>query len=207
MEGSQHESAAGTLGALLYADKSRVRAPEEEWVSLVHAMASGDQRALHTLYERTHRLVFTLIMRICRNREAADELTVDVFHGVWRRASAYDPTGGSVVGWIMNQARSRALDRLRFEGRKKRVNPYTAESPAMSAVEDSAEQMTLDERGALLRKALLVLSPEERRAIESAFFLDLTYAEVATRHDQPVGTVKTRIRSGLNKLRQELEIG
>ena len=85
-------------------------------------MAAGDPLALHALYERTHRIVFTLIVRITHNRETAEELTVDVFHDAWRRAASYDPAGGSVVGWIMNQARSRAIDRLRFEQRKKRVN-------------------------------------------------------------------------------------
>ena len=68
--------------------------------------------------------MFTLIVRITNNRETAEELTLDVFHDVWRRASTYDSAGGSVVGWIMNQARSRAIDRLRFEQRKKRVNHH-----------------------------------------------------------------------------------
>ena len=86
----------------------------------MQSIAGGDQIALHALYEGSHRLVFTLIMRITANRETAEELTVDVFHDVWRRASGYDAANGTVLGWIMNQARSRAIDRLRFEGRKKR---------------------------------------------------------------------------------------
>jgi len=206
-DGTRHEGSGGTLGALLYADKSRKLIQEGEWLSLVQAVAYGDQRALHTLYERTHRIVFTLIMRICKSRETAEELTVDVFHDVWRRAPAYDPKAGSVVGWIMNQARSRAIDRLRFEQRKKRVNPHADEPLAVQGVGDSAERIVSDEQGARLRKALAVLAPEERQAIEAAFFSDLTYVEVAMRHNQPVGTVKTRIRSGLSKLRQELAHG
>src|SRR3546814_13011070 len=87
---------------------------------LVQSMAAGDQLALHALYERAHRPVFTLIMRITANRETAEELTIDVFHDVWRRASRYDPANGTVLGWVMNQARSRAIARLRFESRKKR---------------------------------------------------------------------------------------
>ena len=78
------------------------------------------------IYTQTHRIVFTLIMRIVSNRETAEELTVNVFYDVWRRASGYDPAGGSVIGWILNQARSRAIDRLRFEQRKKRVNENCA---------------------------------------------------------------------------------
>ena len=113
-----------TLGDILYADKSKVRVSEDEWLQLVRAIAGGDQRALHSLYEQTHRIVFTLIVRITMNRETAEEVTLDVFYDVWRKASTYDPANGSVVGWIMNQARSRAIDRLRFDQRKKRVNTY-----------------------------------------------------------------------------------
>jgi RNA polymerase sigma-70 factor (ECF subfamily) len=149
-------------------------------------------------------MVFTLIMRITDNRQTAEELTLDVFHDVWRRASSYEPDGGSVVGWIMNQARSRAIDRLRFEQRKKRVNPHP-DDPAPLAASDSYDRIDQSERDDLLRDALSVLTPNERQAIESAFFAELTYAEVAARLDQPVGTVKTRIRSGLEKLRQALD--
>src|SRR6185437_7839892 len=110
-----------TLGDVLYA-KSRTVVPEQDWAKLVQSIAEGDQLALHALYERAHRPVFTLIMRLTANREIAEELTVDVFHDVWRRAARYDAENGTVLGWIMNQARSRAIDRLRFESRKKRSN-------------------------------------------------------------------------------------
>jgi RNA polymerase sigma-70 factor, ECF subfamily len=105
----------GTLGQILYADKAKDLVDEQDWVRLVQLIAAGDQGALHALYERTHRIVFTLIMRITNNRETAEEVTLDVFHDVWRRASAYDAAGGSLVGWMMNQARSRAIDRVRFD--------------------------------------------------------------------------------------------
>src|SRR5579885_2018204 len=105
---------SATLGDVLYARPSKSPLLETDWVKLVHAIAGGDQRALFSLYERTHRLVFTLAVRITHSRETADELTVDVFHDVWRRAASYNPCGGPVLGWIMNQARSRAIDRLRF---------------------------------------------------------------------------------------------
>src|SRR5689334_21330789 len=108
-----------TLGDVLYA-KAKTPVPEQDWVVLVQSIAAGDQLALHALYERAHRLVFTLVIRITANRETAEELTVDVFHDIWRRSSGYDPANGTVLGWIMNQARSRAIDRLRFENRKKR---------------------------------------------------------------------------------------
>src|SRR5438876_8684791 len=132
----QHESEARTLGDLLYADQAEVLVSEKDWVRLVQSIAAGDQLALHSLYEQTHRIVFTLIVRITNNRETAEELTLDVFYDVWRRASAYDPADGSVVGWIMNQARSRAIDRLRFEQRKKRVNSYADDPVTASASHD-----------------------------------------------------------------------
>jgi len=200
----QLDSATRTLGDLLFADQAKTPVSEKDWVGLVQTIAAGDQCALHALYERTHRIVFTLIVRITNNRETAEELTLDVFHDVWRRASTYDAAGGSVVGWIMNQARSRAIDRLRFEQRKKRVN-HRADSPLLTTPgSDPHEAFDLREQGRLLRRALTVLTPEERQAIETAFFSELTYVEVAARLNQPLGTVKTRVRSGLGKLRQAL---
>ena len=200
----QLDSATRTLGDLLFADQAKTPVSEKDWVGLVQTIAAGDQRALHALYERTQRIVFTLIVRITNNRETAEELTLDVFHDVWRRASTYDAAGGSVVGWIMNQARSRAIDRLRFEQRKKRVN-HRADSPLLTTVaSDPHEAFDLREQGRLLRSALTVLTPEERQTIETAFFSELTYVEVAARLNQPLGTVKTRVRSGLGKLRQAL---
>jgi len=189
---------------LLYADKAKVRASEKDWVGLVQAVAAGDQLALHSLYEQTYRIVFTLIVRIINNRETAEELTLDVFHNVWRRASTYDPAGGSVVGWIMNQARSRAIDRLRFEQRKKRVNNYPDSPLTATAQNDPQQACHFEEQNRLLRNALEVLRPEEREAIETAFFAELTYDEVAAKLRQPLGTIKARIRSGLGKLRQTL---
>jgi RNA polymerase sigma-70 factor, ECF subfamily len=191
-----------TLGDVLYA-KSKALVPEQDWVALVQSIAAGDELALHSLYERAHRIVFTLIMRITANRETAEELTIDVFHDVWRRASRYDPANGTVLGWIMNQARSRAIDRLRFESRKKRSDGDHVQ-PLAEVAADPRDVLELREQGELLRGALAMLTPDERQAIEMTFFAGLTHAEAAARLNQPLGTVKTRIRSGLHKLRQRL---
>src|SRR2546428_8457691 len=147
-----------TLGELLYADKAKVRASEKDWVGLVQAVAAGDQLALHSLYEQTYRIVFTLIVRIINNRETAEELTLDVFYDVWRRASTYDPADGSVVGWIMNQARSRAIDRFRFEHRKKRFTDYVDSTLTTTAAKDPQDACHLEEQNRLLRNALQVLT-------------------------------------------------
>jgi len=197
-----------TLGEILYADPRRSAAvlPEAEWAQLVRSIADGDQGALHALYQRTHRLVFTLAMRISNRREVAEEITLDVFHDVWRRAPQYQPDGGSVIGWVMNLARSRAIDRLRFEQRKKRQPGELAPAgePAIDAIAPDAA-VVARQRRAVLRAALAELAPAERQAIEATFFGELSYSEAAGRLDQPLGTIKTRIRAALAKLRKALD--
>jgi len=101
-----------TLGDVLYAGMSSAPVPEREWLGLVRAIAAGDQVALHALYERSHRLVFTLVLQITSSQTIAEELTLEVFHDVWRRAYRYAPHHGTVLGWLMNQARSRVFARL-----------------------------------------------------------------------------------------------
>jgi RNA polymerase sigma-70 factor, ECF subfamily len=196
------QKAPATLGDVLYA-KSKAPVPEHDWAALVQSIAAGDQQALHALYERAHRVVFTLTMRITANRETAEELTIDVFHDVWRRASGYDAANGTVLGWIMNQARSRAIDRLRFESRKKRSDGGDVQ-PQAEAAADPRDVIELRQQSESLRAALATLTPEERQAIETTFFAGLTHAEAAARLNQPLGTIKTRIRSGLHKLRHTL---
>jgi RNA polymerase sigma-70 factor (ECF subfamily) len=207
LEQVRPESPPGTLGEVLYGDKSKPVESEKAWVRLVQSIAVGDQLALHALYQRTHRFVFTLMMRITSNRETAEELTLDVFHDIWRRASRYDAANGTVLGWIMNQARSRAIDRMRFEQRKKRAEPHVSDSLPAIETGESHDALELKQQAQALRNALTLLTPDERQAIEAAFFSELTHAEVAARLNQPLGTVKTRIRSGLHKLRQALGAG
>jgi RNA polymerase sigma-70 factor (ECF subfamily) len=195
-------AAKPTLGDVLYARKPAGLVTERDWVALVHAVAKGDQLALHALYSRASRPVFTLAVRLAGSREAAEEVTLDVFHDVWRRAAGYDPANGTVLGWIMNQARSRSIDRLRFDHRKKREG-----APGNEAAEPAVEAPDPIERAqaaGALRGALSRLSADERRAIEAAYFEDMTYAEAAAHLHTPLGTIKTRIRSALHKLRAAL---
>ncbi|MFL6564125.1 MAG: cupin domain-containing protein [Burkholderiales bacterium] len=155
-------------------------------MALVRAIAAGDQVALHSLYERSHRVVFTLILRMTCSRETAEELTLEVFHEVWRRAYRYEPRDGTVLGWLMNQARFRALARLGAAPRKK----YGFE----------------EERRAL-RTALDTLIAEERQVIEAAFFCELTQLEVAIRLKKPLARIRASLYSGLHKLREALAEG
>jgi RNA polymerase sigma-70 factor (ECF subfamily) len=158
---------------VLYPDPSKARESERDWVALVRAVARGEQSALHELYDRTHRPVFTVIMRLRPERETAEALTLDVFADVWRRALAYDPAQGTVLAWIMNLARARAT---------------------------AAEVAPARQSGEALRAALATLRPDERYEIEAAYFAALTRAEALAGRGQPLGRVKSRIRSGLHKL-------
>jgi RNA polymerase sigma-70 factor, ECF subfamily len=194
-----------TLGDLLYRGQSDTAAAEGDWVLLVQSIAAGDQQALRALYERTHRMVFTLAARICGSREMAEEVTLDVFHDVWQRSAEYDPSDRSVVGWIMIQARSRAIDRLRFEQRRKRSpDPQLTYDDERVQVGAPPDVLEARQRRCLLQEALTALTPDERNTIETAFFCELTYSETAARLGQPLGTVKTRVRSALAKLRKVL---
>jgi RNA polymerase sigma-70 factor (ECF subfamily) len=199
---SQHERPR-VLGDLL-TGRSNSRIPESDWVAIVRAIAAREQAALQALYERSHRIAFTLIMRIVNNRETAEELTVDVYHDVWRRAAQYDPANGPVLGWILNQARSRAIDRIRYELRLKRVDRLPQDPLAAIASDDSASKLDREEVRRRIRLAVAGLRQDEREAIEAAYFSELTHSEVGAQLDQPLGTIKTRIRSGLQKLRGRL---
>ena len=196
------QQSPATLGDVLYA-KSKALVPEQEWTMLVQSIAAGEQLALHARYEKAHRIVFTLILRITANRETAEELTIDVFHDVWSRAARYDAANGTVLAWIMNQARSRAIDRLRFENRKKRRHCGDVE-PIVEAAADPRDVLELREQRKSLCAAMMALTADERQAIETTFFAGLTHAEAAARLNQPLGTIKTRIRSALHKLRHIL---
>src|SRR6267143_445409 len=202
MANERPQKMPATLGDVLYA-KSKAPVLEQDWVTLVQSIAAGDQFALHALYEMAYPIVFTFIMRLTANRETAEELTIDVFHDVWRRASRYDAANGTVLGWIMNQARSRAIDRLRFENRQKRSHGGDV-TPLAEVAADPCDVLKLREQGEALRAALAALTPGERQAIEATFFGGLTHAEAAARLHQPLGTIKTRIRSGLLKMRHTL---
>ena len=184
LESAQHS--AKTLGEILYSSSSQPLASEKNWVRLVRSLAAGDTAALHALYERAHRPVYTLILRLTGSRETAEELTLELFDDVWRGADPYQVSKGTVLGWIMNHARSRALDWLRLE------QQHAPGGRDVSKLNEQARQ---------LRSALNVLVPEERAALEIAFLGELTYAEVAARLKQTSASIKARIRSALHKLR------
>lgn len=173
--GKATEASTLTLGDLLYADQAKHRVAEEDWQGLLKAVPSGSRPALHMLFERTNRIVYTLLVRITGDRRVAEALTVDVFHDVWRRAGDYRTSGGTVVGWIMNHARSRGLAHRGTSAR----NPATAPEALR------------------LQAVLQTLQPAERQAIEEAFFNERTLAEIALQLNLTEDAVKRHIAAGL----------
>jgi DNA-directed RNA polymerase specialized sigma24 family protein len=119
-----------TLGDLLYRDRSKRRIPESAWVAQVRAIANQDAKALRTLFDIAHPMVLSLAQRITQNRETAEEVTLEVFYEIWLRAPDFDPSGGPVISWIMNMARSRALERGHRDPGKKSQPDHVEARPA-----------------------------------------------------------------------------
>jgi RNA polymerase sigma-70 factor (ECF subfamily) len=173
--------------------------------SAVVRMAAGDQAALAEFYDRHGRAVYSLAFRILRDQRDAEEVVQDVFAQAWRESARYNTRRGSVMAWLMTLTRSRAVDRLR--GRRSRPENALAADPRAEITDAAAladEQLAWSVRADRVRAALDALPVLQRVAIELAFYEGLTHAEIAARLEEPLGTVKTRIRQGLLKLRERL---
>lgn len=176
------------------------------WEELIRRCAHGDQKALADLYDNASSLVYGLALRMLSNRADADEITLDVFSQVWKSAAGFESSRGSVASWLVMLTRSRAIDRLRArslrEGREAPLTPDWALSSGVGNPELETESSRIRQR---IRRAMETLAPENRRAIELAFFSGMSHSELATHLGLPLGTVKTRIRSSMMKLRESLE--
>jgi RNA polymerase sigma-70 factor (ECF subfamily) len=170
---------------------------------LLQAVSRGDESALGALYDRYRLILFGLILRILHDRQEAEDILQETFLQVWRRASDFDRTRGRAFTWLVTIARSRALDRLRMLGSRARFVDAD-EQVADHEVIDTAQDLVKSEQGEIVRQALRELPQEQRRALLLAYFEGLTQAEIAERLGDPLGTVKTRMRSGLIKLRELL---
>jgi len=170
---------------------------------LLHAIARNDEGALAAIYDRYRLILFGLILRILHDREEAEDCLQEVFLQVWRRARDFDESRGRAFTWLVTIARSRALDRLRASGSRLKLATEAAQV-APDEVGDAAEEAVQSEQGALVREALAELPEEQRRALLLAYFEGLTQTEIAARLGDPLGTVKTRMRSGMIKLRELL---
>lgn len=171
-------------------------------VALIERIAAREASAVGDLYDRYSRLLYGLIFRILRDRSEADEVLQEVFVAVWNRAESYNVALGSPAAWLVRIARNRAIDRLRANTARLRA---VESAPIELQASDNPELSTLlgEQQRAVVR-ALDGIPREQRELIEEAYYLGHTQSELAERHKLPLGTVKTRIRTGLLALRQQL---
>ena len=176
-----------------------------ETSALIARIAAGDRDAFSRFYDLLAPTAFGLIRRVLRDPEAAAEVLQEVFWQVWREASQYDARRGSPEAWLVMRAKTRAIDRLRSIRRRDRtfVAPVD-ESVARSSEEPAENPAVVAEDRSLIQTALAQLPEPQRRVIEMAFFEGLTQSEIAIRLREPLGTVKTRARLGLERLRGAL---
>jgi RNA polymerase sigma-70 factor (ECF subfamily) len=173
-------------------------------VALIRSAAGGDQSALDGLYDATSPLVFGLVLRIVGDRPTAEEVLLDVYTQAWRQAANYDEERGAPLAWLMTIARSRAIDRLRSGKHEQYKEPLDAVRE-ISDTDPNPEQATVDsERRRLVCSALEALPAEQREVVELAYYSGLSHSEIALRLGQPLGTVKTRTRLAMIKLRDML---
>ena len=186
-------------------DTAEASERDQDLVSLVERVAAGDQAALATLYDATNRFIYSLILRVLGDMGTAEEVLIDVYTQLWRQAASYDANRGAPLAWMATIARSRAIDRLRSgwqDQHRKESLDVLGDAPANTA--NPEESAAASERQRLVREALNLLTPEQRRVIELAYYSGLSHSEIAEKLNQPLGTVKTRTRLGMMKLREAL---
>jgi RNA polymerase sigma-70 factor, ECF subfamily len=184
-------------------------APESEDAVLLQRMAAGDEQALGALYDRWQAVVHGVVARMVRQPDDVEDVVEEVFWQAWRQASRFDPTRGAVHSWLLTIARSRALDRVRSL-RRRREEPLEGDDGQVVTQQAAAGDPGLDaeasERRTIVIAALADLPPEQREALELGYFGGLSQTEIAERTGQPLGTVKTRMRLAMQKLRSQLQI-
>ena len=170
-------------------------------IALLERIAARDENAVSALYDRHSRLLFSLILRILRDRSEAEEVLQEVFFSVWTKVESYNPSLGSPAGWLVRIARNRGIDRLRTNV----VRTRTLEAVEDTRISDNPEASAVrSEQQRMVRCALDTLPDDQRELIEHAYFRGLTHSELAERFKLPLGTVKPRVRSGMLALRQQL---
>ena len=180
--------------------------PQLSDTELVRATARGDEKSFAALYDRYGSILFGLLLRILHSRPEAEDVLQEVFLQVWQRAADFDDTRGRPFTWLVTLARSRAIDRLRAnESRSRTATTAAREVPVEEATDsDAIDEVLRSEQGEMVRRALSELPVEQRRALILAYFEGLTQSEIAARLGEPLGTIKTRTRAGLIKLRDLL---
>ncbi len=171
-------------------------------LALLNRVVARDESAIGELYDRHSRLLYGLILRILRDRGEAEEVLQEVFLQVWTRAETYKAELGAPAAWLVRIARNRSIDRFRANSVRSRTVEAT---PLPPPVETPETRAAMSEQQRAVKRALQALPPEQRQLIEEAYFSGLTQSELAERFGLPLGTVKTRVRTGLMTLRRELQ--
>jgi RNA polymerase sigma-70 factor, ECF subfamily len=172
-------------------------------IGLLQRIVARDSSAVGELYDRHSRLLYGLILRVLRDRGEAEEVLQEVFVQVWMRAETYNVALGTPAAWLVRIARNRAIDRLRANTVRARMVEAT---PLPPPVESPEARAAMSEQQQAVARALEALPPEQRQLIEYAYFLGLTQSELAERFGLPLGTVKTRVRTGMMTLKRELQV-
>ena len=186
-------------------DGQHAPVPDDE---LMRGLAAGRIEALEQLYDRYSSLVFSVSLRVLYDWQLAEDVTQDVFVRLWQRPESYDPTRGRLLSWLMSVTRNRAIDERRRLSRRQRSEDE--EEPNLELRDrdehgDPVLELALSETRRIVRTAMQALPPAQRQVVELAYFGGLTQTEIAERTGVPLGTVKTRVRLAMRKLRETLE--
>jgi RNA polymerase sigma-70 factor (ECF subfamily) len=181
------------------------RMEELDDLSLIAAISAGNSRALEALYDRYSAIVYRMALRVVKSQELAEDIVQEVFWRVWRRSSSFERDRGKVAQWLFGIAHNLCIDELR-RMRSRPVSVYEdVEHPLIQQLPDDridvAEAALYSEQRRVISSALHQLPAAQRQAIELAYFSGLSHQEIATKLDRPLGTIKTRVRLGLHKLR------
>jgi RNA polymerase sigma-70 factor, ECF subfamily len=185
------------------------QATDDIQAELLRRIAAGELQAMSDFYDQTATPLFSVALRILGDAGEAQEVIQDVFVQIWEKASSFDALLGSAFHWALSITRHRAIDRARSRQRRARLVAELQESGAADLAPSPAPDIDAAgaEAAAAVRSALRGLPPDQRQAIELAFFADLSHPEIAEALHQPLGTIKARIRRGLLKMRESLQVG
>jgi len=176
---------------------------ERDLAVLISKIAKGCESALKKLYDNTISQVYGLAYKILSNRPDADEVALDVFKQIWKKAPDYEPNRGSPSAWLITVTRSRAIDKIRSDTKRRTTNePLLTDSIDNNPLPD--ETTSVREKRELINNALSGLSPQQRESIELAYFKGLSQSEISRQMNEPLGTVKSWMRTGMMRLREIL---
>jgi RNA polymerase sigma-70 factor (ECF subfamily) len=181
--------------------------PTIDEIAIVARIAQQDQTAIAELYDRYARILYAVAFKILGIQEETEEVVLDVFQQVWRAAARYNPQKARVDTWLFMQIRSRALDKLRSRQRVSRIQEVSLDAvdiEVQAATSNPVEDVVILERRTMVVAAIKQLPPEQQQVIELVYFQGLTHGEIAAATGVALGTIKTRIRLALSKLRAAL---